>query len=207
MPLRALLDAGCNVALGVDGANSNDSQNPFEMMKMTALLHTQCAPNASRWPTSREILRMATRAGAQSELIQHEVGSLSEGMKADIILLNMDTIHWRPLNDPKKHLVFCEPGTSVDTSIVNGRLVMEGGRIQTVDIPDLTRQLGSLMPTFRANLDSAQKWTHRLWPVIEGIYYRIARTSTGLNRWIDDEDGWTEWDLSELMAGETNAVF
>lgn len=206
MPLRALLDAGCNVALGVDGANSNDAQNPFEMMKTTALLHTLRAPNARHWPTSREILRMATHAGARSELIQHEVGSLSVGMKADIILLNLDTIHWTPMHDPKQQLVYCEPGSSVDTSIVNGKLVMEGRKIQTVNIPNIAKELGSLMPAFQDSLKKAQQGALQFWPYLDEIYYRVASASTGLNRWLENEVQWTKQTLSELMAGESDAA-
>jgi 5-methylthioadenosine/S-adenosylhomocysteine deaminase len=136
--------------------------------------------------------------------MQHEVGALSEGMKADIVLLDLDTLGWTPLNDPKKHLVFCESGSSVDTSIVDGRLIMEGGKIKTLNVPDVAAELCSMVPEFRANLSKAQNRAHRLWPCVDEIYYRVARTSTGLNRWTENEDAWIEQSLPELLAGESS---
>lgn len=186
MPLRQLLDSGCNLALGVDGAASNDSQNPFEMMSMTAFLHKIAHPNPRLWPKSEEILRMATRGGAQSELIHHEVGALTVGMKADIIILNTNTINFTPLNDYKKHLVYSESGSSVETSIVNGEIVMEDREILTVDLEDSKRHLRSLMPALTKEFHKASVSSNRIWPYMEKIYSRAVRTPTTLNRWIKD---------------------
>ncbi len=197
MPLRKLLDIGCNVALGVDGMSSNDSQGAFEMMKMTASLHKIAHPDHQRWPTSDEILSMATRGGARSELIHHEVGALAPGMKADVILLRLNTVYFTPFNDAKNQLTYCETGGSVDTSIINGKVVMEGRKILTVDVDALLEELRFLMPRFWGNLEKARAWSEKLRPYLEDVYWRAVRTPIGLNRWSGDERDWLEHNVEE----------
>lgn len=191
MPMRHLLDAGVNIALGAD-EGIQSKWNPFEMMKMAALLQKAFDPDCRRWPTSHEILKMATYGGARCESIHQEVGSLAIGMKADVILLDLQSPSWIPMNDVKKQLVYSEQGTSVDTSIINGRLVMEGRKVLTVDADALREELRAEMVEFwkiqaeRRTLDLPQK----IRPHMEAAYWRAVRTETGLNRWLGDESEW-----------------
>jgi 5-methylthioadenosine/S-adenosylhomocysteine deaminase len=68
-PVRRLIDAGVTVALGTDGASSNDTLRIFDVMRIAALLHDVAAPDSSTWLTAREILRAATIDGARSMLL------------------------------------------------------------------------------------------------------------------------------------------
>ena len=192
MPLRAIFDSGCNVALGVDGAASNDSQNPFEMMKMTALLHRISHSDPELWPTSDEVLRMATIGGARSELIGHQVGALAEGMKADMILVQMNNVHFTTLENLKDHLVFSETGGSVHTSIINGRIVMEDRKIVTTDVDKSLEQVRSLMPSIRDAFEAALKWSNQAWPYMEVAYAQSAKTPLAMNRWTNTEQYWLQ---------------
>jgi 5-methylthioadenosine/S-adenosylhomocysteine deaminase len=189
MPLRRVLDAGVNVALGADGMSSNDSQNPFEAMKLAALLHKVSDPDFRKWPTSDEVLRMATFGGARSALVDSEVGAVAPGMKADIILLDLGAMSFTPLNSVKNQLVYCENGSAVETVIVNGKILVEEGEIRTVDERQVLEELRSHFDEFRRKF-GPNEWTERLRPYLEEVYGRVVAMRTGLNRWAGDESSW-----------------
>ncbi len=191
MPLRKLRDAGINIALGLD-EGIQTQWNPFEMVRTAALMHKISDPDYSQWTTSSEILSMATRGSARSELLQNEIGTLAEGMKADVILLNLDEDFYSPLNDIKNQLVYCESGQSVTTSIINGEIVMLNGKILTINVDDLLAEAREMMPEYWKNNESrgTLKFPKKVRPYMEATYRQVASTPTGINRWIGDE---TEW--------------
>ena len=190
MPLRKLLDAGVNVCLGVDGMSSNDSQSIWEAMKLTALLHKISHPDYRFWPTSAEVLRMATYGGARSALLHNHIGILAEGYKADITIINLNTINFTPLNDVKNQLVYCEEGSSVDSVIVNGQLLVQHGRIRTIDEAEILRELRTYMQDFWKAFAEAKTWAERLFPYVDQVYRKIASTPSGVNRWAGNERDW-----------------
>jgi len=130
-PVRALLDAGADVALGVDGSASNDSSHLLAEARMALLLQrVQGAPTAL---SAEQVLWMATRAGA-AVLGRDDVGQLSPGRAADVIGLRLDRLDYAgALHDPLAPLVFCHP-QRVTLSIINGEVVVEDGRLLTMDL-------------------------------------------------------------------------
>ena len=128
-PVRKLLSAGVNVALGTDGICSNDTARMFDVMKAAGLLHNVSTPDYTRWLTASEVLNAATLAGARSALIDDITGSIEVGKRADLLILDMDNINFTPRNDIRNHLVYCENGSSIETVIVNGSIVLENGQI------------------------------------------------------------------------------
>lgn len=191
MPLRKLRDAGINIALGVD-EGIQTQWNPFEMIRTAALMHKISDPDYSQWTTSSEILSMATRGGARSELLHNDVGYLAEGMKADVIMIDLDTNFYTPLNDIKSQLVYCESGESVTTSIINGEIVMLDGKILTINVDDLLEEAREMMPeywTYHENRGTLN-FAKQVRPYVESTYHRVAGTPTGINRWIGDESEW-----------------
>ena len=126
-PLSQMLSSGVQVALGTDGAASNDGQNMFDAMRLASLIHNPAIADYERWITPLQVLRMATRWGAQA--VGLPIGALASGRLADIVLLKRDAPSFTPLNDVVRQLVFCENGSSVDTVIVNGEVVVEEGRL------------------------------------------------------------------------------
>jgi cytosine/adenosine deaminase-related metal-dependent hydrolase len=76
---------------------------------------------------------MATRGGAAALGLTGELGELKPGMLADLTLLRLDSSYFTPLNDAFRQLIYCENGSSVDTVIVDGKLVVENGMVLTVD--------------------------------------------------------------------------
>ena len=133
------LKAGVNVALGTDGAASNNNLNMFEEMHIAALI----AKGVSRDPvvlTDAQILDMATVNGARA-LGRPDTGILAEGYKADIIALDMNAPHMKPASDPVALLVYSAQASDVCMTMADGRILYEDGRFYTIDRDRAERDL------------------------------------------------------------------
>ncbi len=130
-PVRALLDAGVDVALGVDGSASNDSSHFLAEARMAMLLQRVTdEPDAL---SAEEALWMATRGGA-AVLGREDIGELAQGKAADFIGLRLDRLDYAgALHDPLAALTFCHP-QRVDLSVINGEIVIEDGHLLTVEL-------------------------------------------------------------------------
>lgn len=131
-----MLEKGINVALGSDGAPSNNNLDMFMEMRMASLIH-KYRLGAERMP-AEDVLRMATMGGAKAIGMEDQVGSLEEGKIADIILLDDGGLSAAPLrsfedDDIVKRLVSSYFSASVQTSIIDGELVMENRQLLTLD--------------------------------------------------------------------------
>jgi cytosine/adenosine deaminase-related metal-dependent hydrolase len=185
MPFRHLLDAGVTVALGTDGIASNGSARLFDVMRSAALLHKVASPDYEAWPTATEILHAATRAGARSALIDDQIGSIEPGKKADLVLLDLNTYNFTPRNDLRLHLVYSENGTSVDTVLVDGEIVVENGRLTRVDEDALLAEFREAIPEFLAEYAKAETLNARLAPYYAEAYRRCHAEDVGMNRFVD----------------------
>ncbi len=142
-PVRALLEAGAPVGLGVDGSASNDSSNMLAEVRQALLAH-RIGADPSAWVTAEEALWMATRGGARC-LGRDDIGSLEPGKAADIVLVDTRRLSYAGGGaDPLAALVFTPWPEPVDTAIVNGRLVVEGGELRGVDVPALVAEADTL---------------------------------------------------------------
>ncbi len=138
-PVRALLDAGAPVGLGVDGSASNDTSNMLAEARQALLAHRPGAP-PEHWLTARDVLWMATRGGARC-LGRDDVGSLEPGKAADVILVETRRLSYAGAgSDILAALVFSPFPEPVDTVIVNGRVVVEAGQLVGVDVPALVER-------------------------------------------------------------------
>jgi len=151
-PILEILGRGGHVALACDGAASNDSQIMFEAMKTAGLMHTVRSSDHRRWVSARRIFQMATVEAAKVMRLQGELGSIHPGALADLVLLDIHTPAFTPLNDPYQQLVFSETGSSVRTVIVNGRVVLDDGRLLTVDEGDLLAEANELWQARRRQI-------------------------------------------------------
>ncbi|MFC2029340.1 amidohydrolase family protein [Chloroflexota bacterium] len=132
-PVLKMVQRGVHVALACDGSASNDNQVMFDVMKIAALMHTVRDRSHRNWLNAQRVLQMATTEGARVLRSEGELGIIEPGALADLTLLDMTTSAFTPLNDPAQHLVYCETGSSVRTVIVNGKVVVEDGKLLTVD--------------------------------------------------------------------------
>jgi len=131
-PVVEMLRQGVNVALGTDGAASNHSQDLFDTMKAASLLQKVHHQDASVIdPYS--VLRMATVGGAKALGLSSLCGTIEIGKRADLILVNVDTIHNQPINDIFSQLVHCAKASDVQTVIVNGEVLMRDRQLTRHD--------------------------------------------------------------------------
>lgn len=131
-PVPKMKEAGINVCLGTDGAASNNTLNMFHEMSLLALIHK----GVNDTPVcigAEETLDMATANGAKA-LGLDNTGKIQEGYKADLAILDIDTPSMVPRNSLLSSLVYSANGSEVDTTIVNGEILMEGRELKTVDL-------------------------------------------------------------------------
>ena len=121
-----------SIALGTDGAASNDNQNMFEVLKLTGLLHSPAIRDTSTWLSTTQVIEMATVGGAK--VLGHEnLGWLQAGDLADIVLIDLTRSYQQPLEDAAIYLVFCETGAAVSDVVVNGQWLVRDGIITVFD--------------------------------------------------------------------------
>lgn len=172
-PIRRYLAAGARVALGTDGAASNDSQNMFDAIRLSALIHNQAGTDFAQWTSPPQALRMATVNGARAFGL--DAGVLATNKLADVTLLRRDTPAFTPFNDLMGQLVFCENGSSVDTVIVNGEVVVESGRLTRMDEQEAlalaTKARERIDPSIQRELTAAKS----VEPALSEMYARVFR--------------------------------
>ena len=136
-PVRAMLDEGVPVGLGVDGSASNDGSHMLNEARQALLL--QRVLGTAQALTGEEALWLATRGGA-SVLRRDDVGQLAPGMAADVVAFDLTRPGYAGAqHDPQAALLFCAP-QPVDLSIINGRIVVEDGELRTLALPLLVQR-------------------------------------------------------------------
>ena len=132
-PVSRMLEAGIVVGLGTDGCASNNNLDLFQEMDTAAKLEKSVRLDPTIMP-ARTVLRMATCNGAKVLGLDHLVGSIRPGMKADLLMINLDKPHLTPMYSEYSHLVYVVNGSDVDTVFINGKLVMENRNLLTIDV-------------------------------------------------------------------------
>jgi 5-methylthioadenosine/S-adenosylhomocysteine deaminase len=189
-PLRSLLDSGVNVALGSDGICSSDTPRMFDVMHAAALLHSVSTPDYTTWISAAEVLRAATIGGARSALLDREIGSLEPGKRADLVILDMSSATFTPLNDVLNHLVYCENGSSIDSVMVNGEIVVKDGRLTRVNEADLLGELREAWREYRPAHQAIEAANSRFVPAFAEIHRRCTTMDIGINRYGSDRPAW-----------------
>jgi 5-methylthioadenosine/S-adenosylhomocysteine deaminase len=138
-PVARLVDAGVNVAIGTDGAASNNDLDMMGEMRMTALLAKAVSGDASAIP-ARSALRMATLNGARALGLDADIGSLEPGKWADITAIRLDRIETQPLFDPVSDLVYAASRHQVSDVWVGGRRLLKDRQLTTLDIEDISQK-------------------------------------------------------------------
>lgn len=123
-PITKMQEENICISLGTDGQGSGSNLDMFETMKYTALLQKGYLENPTLMP-AYEVLKMATINGAKTLNLENQIGSIEEGKLADIIILNLDSPLTLPLNDIIAEIVYNVKAQNVETTIVNGKILME----------------------------------------------------------------------------------
>jgi 5-methylthioadenosine/S-adenosylhomocysteine deaminase len=131
-PVPAYLEAGISLGLGTDGAASNNDLDMFEAMRTASFLH-KLQTDDPRAVGARTVLAMATTGGARTLGMEKLTGSLEVGKRADVIVVSMSSARQTPMYDPISHLVYTTNGTDVQTTIVDGKVLMRNRKVLTLD--------------------------------------------------------------------------
>lgn len=129
-PVAKMLRRGIPVALANDGSASNDLLDMFEEMRSAALLQKVAAENPSAL-SAADVFRMATENGAR--VCRIEAGRIEPGWLADLAIVNLRKPHLVPVHDILNSLVYCAKGEDVETTIIDGRIVMRDRALVTMD--------------------------------------------------------------------------
>lgn len=141
-PIPAMVRRGVNVALGVDGAASNNGQDMLETMKFAALIHPAVGAGIL---SSERIVEMATIDGARALGLEDEVGSLEVGKKADVMVIDRrGKPHLSPGLKPVSDVVFCANGSDVDTVVVDGEVLIQDRRFTRLDEEEAMRRVADI---------------------------------------------------------------
>ena len=135
-PLAAMLEAGINVGLGSDGAASNNRLDMFAEMRLAALLTKGMRGNAATC-AAETILRMATLNAAGALNLDHQIGSLVAGKRADLIAVDLGALHHQPVYDPLSHLIHVAAREDVTHVWVDGQLRVRNRALVDIDTDDL----------------------------------------------------------------------
>lgn len=130
--IQEMQDNGINVALGTDGQGSGSNLDMFDTMKFTALLQKGIYEDSKNME-SYDVLKMATINGAKALGMEDKLGSIEEGKYADLIILDLNTEVCKPMGNVFSDIVYNCKGTNVQTTIINGNIVMEDRKIQGLD--------------------------------------------------------------------------
>ena len=138
-PVGKLIDAGINVAIGTDGAASNNDLDLFGELKTAALLAKAVAGDAAMLD-AHAALRMATINGAKALGWEDQTGSLEAGKSADIIAVEISSLSQKPLYNPASQLVYSNAGSQVTHSWVAGKALLKERALMTLDEQNLIRR-------------------------------------------------------------------
>lgn len=171
-PIEAMLEAGVAVGVGTDGEKENNNLDVFEEMKTASLLGKLKSLDAAALD-SWNALRMGTILGAKAIGKDHEIGSLEVGKKADFIAIRTDTPRMTPLFGSGEYfnlhhnIVHAVRGGDVDMTVVDGKVVVENGELQTGDMQDFIARIHEVAPGLFArrkawlaeNAKGSKQWT------------------------------------------------
>ena len=139
-PITEMFGQGITIGLGTDGAGSATTLDMFEEIRAATWMQKLDYGDPTKLPAF-DALRMATVGSAELLNISHEVGTLEIGKKADIILIDLRKPHLQPIHNIHSLLAYCANGADVDTTIVNGKVLMQGRQLLTIDEDELLKQV------------------------------------------------------------------
>ena len=146
-----MLDAGIPVAIGSDASNCSNYHDLIRIMYLTAVYYKSLRFDPEIMGAERAI-EMATINGAKTMGIENEIGSLDVGKKADIVIFDTNRLDWRPLYNEVQSLVYSANADSVETVIINGRIVMEKRRVLTIDEDEILSELRTMEKDLKIRL-------------------------------------------------------
>ncbi|MGV0743426.1 amidohydrolase family protein [Mycolicibacterium sp. XJ870] len=189
-PWRKYLDAGVNLGIGTDGMSSSDTARMSEAVKAAALLHKVTGPDYRQWPTAQEVLTAGTLGGARSARLGDTVGSVEVGKRADLVFYDMNSLAFTPRNKPELHLVYSENGSSIDTVMIDGRIVLQDKKLTTIDERSVLEELQARGPELRQWQDHLEKLNRTLLPAFDRQYADGMSSAVSVDRYSGRGECW-----------------
>jgi 5-methylthioadenosine/S-adenosylhomocysteine deaminase len=155
-PVTEMLKAGVHMGLGTDGAASNNDLDMWEEMRLAALLQKVDRMDPEVLPASA-VLTMATSGGADAIGLGNQVGALTKGLRADLIQVSFDDVHFVPTYDVMSHLVYVADEQDVSSVVVDGKVLMRDKKILTIDTERVRREANELAGRIQAALAEKNK--------------------------------------------------
>jgi cytosine/adenosine deaminase-related metal-dependent hydrolase len=182
-PTVDLRESGVRIGLGCDNCSGSDVQNMFQAMKTFCQISAVSEPELGP-PIAHEAVRFATLGSARSACLDHMLGALRPGYKADMMLLDLNDTAWLPFNSAARQLVYTETGRSIDTVIIDGRVVLRDRKVTTIDEESLRAEVLGYMKHFIADYEDVVKARTAALPYLQEAHRRVWSADVGMQRFI-----------------------
>jgi guanine deaminase len=172
--------------IGTDATNCSDGQNMFEALRLATFLSRVGTPDYERWLSAEEVFGAATRGSAQI-LGFDDIGAIEPGLRADIVFLDIGHINYIPLREPLRQLVLAESGAAIASVMIDGKFVLQEGRMLTIDEARLRREAEEAAARLdHANLDN-RRFADALAGIVGHFCIAHARMPYEVHRRLPDE--------------------
>ena len=155
-PIKAMLEAGIPVGLGTDGPSSGNTLDMFTQFDLFAKFQKTAHNDRTIFP-AREIVKLATCGAAKALGLERITGSIEAGKKADITLVETESVNMFPIFDPYSVLVYSAKAANVDTVFVNGKLLVRNKKLTCADLGELREELREEMGFFSREAEALAK--------------------------------------------------
>jgi len=186
--VRPMLERGINVGIATDAANSSDQLNMFEALRLAALISRIQTADVQRWLGAEEVFHMATVGSAQAMGLDGKIGKIAPGYKADVVFLDLGHINYVPCHDMVGQIVFTENGGAVDSVMIAGRMVLDRGRLTTIDEAKLHRDAHDAAERLFAKNTPMRSFARELHGVVGQFCHNLACEPYHVRRWACAQD-------------------
>lgn len=181
-PVPLLLERRVNVALGTDGMSSSDGSDMFATLKVAGLLHKLWDIDYERWPGAKEAWRMATAGGAQAAGDEAGFGRIEVGRRADLVLLDLDSLVFTPMSHPLRQIVFGSTTTAVHSTMIGGRWVLRDRQVTTIDEPATLAEIRETARGVLSRHDTAFALGEQLLESVRAGWLKARSSDVGVRR-------------------------